>query len=75
MTRKAAIGLLACSLPWVTWLASLLTYRAKITDWLNLQPEADYIVHPQLGGQPGTGAPLNNALVVGLHFELHKEFN
>jgi porin len=50
------------------------TYRAKITDWLVLQPEADYIVHPSIGGAIG-GGPLKNAFVFGLHFELHKEFN
>jgi len=51
-----------------------LTYRAKITDWLNVQPEADYIVHPSIGTR-GNGQPLPNALSVGFHFELHKEFN
>jgi porin len=50
------------------------TYRAKITDWLVLQPEFDYIVHPASGGQ-ANGAPLKNAVVFGLHFELHKEFS
>jgi porin len=50
------------------------TYRAKITDWLTVQPEADYIVHPSAGGLPGVG-PLKNAFVFGLHFELHKEFD
>jgi porin len=50
------------------------TYRAKITDWLTIQPEADYDVHPSAGGIPGVG-PLKNAFVFGLHFELHKEFD
>jgi porin len=51
-----------------------LTYRAKLTDWLVLQPEADYVVHPSAGAAIG-GGPLRNAFVFGLHFELHKEFN
>ncbi len=50
-----------------------LTYRAKINDWMTVQPEFDYIVHPGLGAQ-ANGTPLKNALVFGLHFELHNEW-
>ena len=36
------------------------TYRWVLTDWLSLQPDLQYVVHP--GGDPALG----NALVVGL---------
>ena len=45
-----------------------LTYRAKITDWLAIQPEVDYITNPDIAGK-------KSAFAYGLHFELHKEFN
>ena len=45
------------------------TYRAKITDWLNVQPEVDYI------GNPALAYPSKSAFAYGLHFELHREFN
>jgi porin len=45
------------------------TYRAKITDWLNLQPEVDYIWNPVLA------TPVKSAFAYGLHFELHRDFN
>ncbi|MEZ5564633.1 MAG: carbohydrate porin [Gammaproteobacteria bacterium] len=42
-----------------------LTYSAKITDWLTLQPDIQYIINP------GTNPELDNALVVVLRFELN----
>lgn len=41
-----------------------LTWRATITSWLTVQPDAQYIIHP--GYAPG----LKNDFVVGLHFEI-----
>lgn len=41
-----------------------LTYRAPITDWLTLQPDVQYIVNP------GTNPELDDAVVLGLRFEL-----
>jgi porin len=41
-----------------------LTYRAEITPWLTLQPDAQYIINP------GADAGLKNALVIGLRFEI-----
>ncbi|MDP6013817.1 MAG: carbohydrate porin [Alphaproteobacteria bacterium] len=43
-----------------------LTYRAQITPWLALQPDVQYVVNPGAGAN---GA-LDNALVVGLRFEI-----
>ena len=38
------------------------TYRYALTDWLNVQPDVQYVVHP-------SGAPqLRNALVIGVRF-------
>jgi len=45
------------------------TYRAKITDWLNVQPQVDYI------GNPALASPAKSAFAFGLHFELHRDFN
>ncbi len=36
------------------------TYRYGVTDWLNIQPDLQYVVHP--GGNPGLG----NAVVAGV---------
>jgi porin len=44
------------------------TYRAKLTSWLVVQPEVEYIVNPAGGGK-------KNAFVFGLHFELRGEFH
>jgi porin len=41
-----------------------LTYRAPITEWLVLQPDLQYIINP------GTDPALDNALTIGLRFEL-----
>lgn len=41
-----------------------LTYRGKITDWLTLQPNIQYIVNP------GTDRSLKDALAIGVRFEL-----
>ncbi len=41
-----------------------LTYRAPITDWLTLQPDVQWIVNP------GTNRSLENAIAIGLRFEL-----
>ncbi len=41
-----------------------LTYRAPITGWLTLQPDLQYVVNP------GTNPALDDALVIGLRFEV-----
>ncbi len=41
-----------------------LTYRAEITPWLTLQPDAQYIINP------GADPSLKNAFVIGLRFEV-----
>jgi porin len=46
-----------------------LTYRAKITDWLTVQPDIQYLVHPN------TDPTLKNDLVFGVHFELSHVFD
>jgi carbohydrate-selective porin OprB len=40
------------------------TYRARVTDWLALQPDAYWVINP------GTDPGLKNALVIGLRFEI-----
>lgn len=46
-----------------------LTYRARVSDWLYLQPDIQYIINP--GAEPR----LDNSLVLGLRFEaLHGLF-
>ena len=44
-----------------------LTYRAQVTPWLALQPDIQYILDPGAGAN----GDLDNALVVGLRFELN----
>jgi porin len=46
-----------------------LTYRAVLTDWLTVQPDIQYIVHPGFDGS------VKNDLVFGLHFEMGHLFN
>jgi len=41
-----------------------LTYRAKINDYVTLQPDMQYIVHPN------TDPALKNDLIVGMHVEI-----
>lgn len=41
-----------------------LTYRAELTPWLTIQPDAQYVINP--GADPG----LKNAFVIGLRFEI-----
>lgn len=41
-----------------------LTWRAAVTDWLTLQPDVQYIIHP------GSQRALRNAVVVGLRFDI-----
>ena len=45
-----------------------LTYRARITDGLEVQPDIQYIVNP------GTDPALDNALVFGIRIELGRGF-
>lgn len=47
-----------------------LTYRAQLTPWLAVQPDAQWVINP------GTDPTLRNALVVGFRFEVGfgKEF-
>jgi porin len=44
------------------------TYRAKVTDWLTVQPDVQYIMHP------GFDPTLKDAFMFGLHFEVGKRF-
>jgi porin len=46
-----------------------LTYRAVLSDWLTVQPNIQYIVHP------GFDRALKNDLLFGLHFEMGRLFN
>ena len=41
-----------------------LTWRAPLADWLTVQPGLQYVIHP------GTDESLDNALVLGLRFEV-----
>lgn len=41
-----------------------LTYHAKINEWLKVQPDIQYIIHPNLDPS------LRDDLIVGLHFEI-----
>ncbi len=43
-----------------------LTYRAEVTPWLTLQPDIQYVMDPGAGAN----GDLDDALVVGLRFEL-----
>jgi porin len=44
-----------------------LTYRAEVTPWLTLQPDIQYAMNPGAGAN----GDLDDALVVGLRFELN----
>lgn len=46
-----------------------LTYRAVLTDWLTVQPNIQYTVHP------GFDRTVKNDLLFGLHFEMGHLFN
>jgi porin len=46
-----------------------LTYRAVLSDWLTVQPNIQFIVHP------GFDRALKNDLLFGLHFEMGRLFN
>lgn len=46
-----------------------LTYRAQLTDWLTVQPNIQYILHPALV------ASKKNDFLIGLHFEIGHLFN
>jgi porin len=46
-----------------------LTYRAILSDWLTVQPNIQYIVHP------GFDRAIKNDLLFGLHFEMSRLFN
>jgi porin len=46
-----------------------LTYRAVLSDWLTVQPNIQYIVHP------GFDRALKNDFLFGLHFEMGRLFN
>jgi porin len=46
-----------------------LTYRAVLSDWLTVQPNIQYIVHP------GFDRAIKNDLLFGLHFEMSRLFN
>lgn len=45
-----------------------LSYRMPVTDWLTVQPDVQYII------DPGALGDLDNALVLGLRFELARAF-
>jgi porin len=44
------------------------TYRARVTDWLAIQPDVQYIRHP------AEGSALKDVFVIGVHFELLQQF-
>jgi porin len=46
-----------------------LTYRAVLCDWLTVQPNIQYIVHPGFDGA------LKNDFLFGVHFEMGRLFN
>jgi porin len=46
-----------------------LTYRATLCDWLTVQPNIQYTVHPGFDGS------LKNDFLFGLHFEMGRLFN
>ena len=41
-----------------------LTWRARVNDWLTLQPDVQYVMNP------GTNPAVRNAWVVGLRFNV-----
>jgi carbohydrate-selective porin OprB len=45
------------------------TYRAKINDYLTLQPDVQYIAHT------GYSTTLRNPVVLGMHFEIGHVFD
>jgi porin len=53
-----------------------LTYRARVTDWLAIQPDVQYIRHPAMViGLPAMSPGLKDEFVIGVHFELLQQFN
>jgi porin len=46
-----------------------ITYRAKINDWLTVQPDLQYIIHP------GYNPRYKDDLVIGVHFEIGHLFD
>jgi porin len=46
-----------------------LTYRAVLSDWLTVQPNIQYTLHPGFNGA------VKNDFLVGLHFEIGRLFN
>jgi len=43
------------------------TYSAKVTDWLTLQPDIQYVINPNAGIPNNFGnVPLSNAFVIGM---------
>jgi len=50
-----------------------LTYRTALSDWLTVQPNIQYIVHPEFA--PAVNGKAKNAFVFGLHFEMGHLFN
>jgi porin len=51
-----------------------LTYRATLSDWLTVQPNIQYIVHPSIV-PVGPDGKAKNSFVFGLHFEMGRLFN
>lgn len=45
------------------------TYRAKLNEWLNVQPDVQYIINPAYS------QTTKNDLIVGVHFEIGHLFN
>ena len=46
-----------------------LTYRAKVNDWLTMQPDLQYIIHP------GYVSKYKDDVVIGVHFEIGHLFD
>jgi porin len=48
------------------------TYRARLTPWLKVQPDLQYVINPGAGiPTPQNPAPLKNALVVGVRLTVN----
>lgn len=53
-----------------------LTYRAKLNDWVTVQPDVQYIINPNYGINPNsTTKALKNDTLIGLHFEVGHFFD
>ena len=48
------------------------TYRARLTPWLKIQPDLQYVINPGAGIPTAQSpAPLKNALVIGVRMTVN----